>query len=278
MPAPVLEPSQESARGPGPSPFGARYDPSVRGAFSCLDILGVSVSVCTTDDAITHITKRLAAGAKTPVAFANANLLNTLWEHPRGPAMLKDFFVINDGVGMDVAGQLLYGRSFPDNLNGTDFTPALLSALPQEARVFLFGAREEVVETCARVIPERFGAAVVGYHHGYTKDYASVAQAINASGAHVVLVALGNPAQEMWIADYMNQTRSTVFIGVGAYLDFLAGKFPRAPAWMRKLRIEFLFRLMQEPRRLAKRYTVDLFVFLWRVLRQRRDRLSADGR
>ncbi len=276
MPAPVLKPSHESARGPGPSPFSARQEAPVRGDFPTRDILGVAVSVCAADEARAHIVKRLAAGLKTPVAFANANLLNIVREHPRGPALLKDVFVLNDGVGMDVAAKLLYGATFPENLNGTDFTPALLSALPPDARVFLFGAREDVVEVCARVIPERFGANVVGYHHGYTHDFAAVADAINASGAHVVLVALGNPAQEVWIADYMHQTRATVYIGVGAYLDFLAEKFPRAPMWMRKLRLEFVYRLMQEPRRLAKRYTVDLVVFLARVLGQRRDRLSSD--
>lgn len=277
MQAPVLKPSSESARGPGPSPFAGRSGPSARGDFPTYDVLGVSVSVCRGEEARAHMIARAEAGLKTPVAFANANLLNMLRRHPRGPGLLKDFFVLNDGVGMDIAARALYGAAFPENLNGTDFTPRLLEALPDGTGVFLFGARPDVVETCARLIPERFGATVVGWRHGYTKDFAAVSDAINESGAAVVLVATGNPAQEIWIADYMHQVRASLFVGVGAYFDFLAGRFPRAPLWMQRMRLEFLFRLMQEPRRLAKRYTIDLVVFLARVLGQRRDRLSSGG-
>jgi exopolysaccharide biosynthesis WecB/TagA/CpsF family protein len=81
-----------------------------------------------------------------------------------------------------------------------------------------------------------------------------------------VLVGMGNPLQELWIAEHGDKTGARLLFGVGALLDFRAGQVQRAPTWVRNLRCEWIYRLLQEPRRLARRYLVDNFVFLARVL------------
>ncbi len=278
--APASTPSSQAAlRANGASaPDGPAHDPhhdptpaagELRGDFAIRDILGVKVSVARASDVLMHLVARLTRRLKTPLAFANANLLTLLTKHERGPALLSDFLVINDGVGLDIASKQLYGVKFPDNLNGTDFTPALLRSLPEGTRVFLYGSKPDVLEACAAIMPERYGVTICGVHHGYTQDFDAVADAINQARADVVLVALGNPRQEIWIADYGHRVHAPLLVAVGAFLDFTAGKFPRAPRWMRTLRIEFLFRLAQEPRRLLKRYTLDIAEFLWKVRGQK---------
>lgn len=89
---------------------------------------------------------------------------------------------------------------------------------------------------------------------------------IRAVRADCVLVAMGNPLQEIWIDEHGDKTGATLFFAVGALLDFQAGTVRRAPAWVRRLRCEWIFRLLQEPLRLAQRYLIGNFVFLGRVL------------
>jgi beta-1,4-glucosyltransferase len=101
----------------------------------------------------------------------------------------------------------------------------------------------------------------VGALSGYGIDDAAVCQRIRDARPDVVLVALGNPLQERWILDHAKELPPALYVGVGALFDFLADRAVRAPIWVRKLRLEWLFRLMQEPGRLWKRYTVDVFRF-----------------
>jgi exopolysaccharide biosynthesis WecB/TagA/CpsF family protein len=89
-------------------------------------------------------------------------------------------------------------------------------------------------------------------------DNAAIVCEINQSGADILLVALGHPKQDRWIAMHRDELRVSVAVGVGCCLDLIAGRVKRAPTWMQKLGLEWLFRAMQEPRRLARRYAVDL--------------------
>jgi alpha-1,3-mannosyltransferase len=91
---------------------------------------------------------------------------------------------------------------------------------------------------------------------------------IRRAHADVLLVAMGNLEQEVWLADHLAATGCVLGFGVGGLFDFVAGVVPRAPAWVRALRLEWLYRLAQEPRRLWRRYLVGMPVFLFRVARQ----------
>jgi beta-1,4-glucosyltransferase len=120
-----------------------------------------------------------------------------------------------------------------------------------------------VADSAAKVIRRVSGQEVVGVQDGYTPIAPDALRAaIDQSGADIVLVALGNPLQEEWIRDNMHALNATLFVSVGALFDFLSGGVARAPGWVQRIRLEWLFRLLQEPKRMARRYSIDVFRFL----------------
>jgi len=205
----------------------------------------------------------LARGEQRLVCFANTNFIvqcQALRERLAGPAVR----IVNDGIGMDLAARWLRGRRFAGNLNGTDFIPYLSAHAARPLRFFLLGGQPGVAEAAARSLRERHGQIVVGTCDGYggrQRAGDGLAATINDSGADVLLVAFGNPLQEQWLLDHAPQLRTPLLFGVGALLDFLSGNARRAPGWVRRHRLEWLYRLSREPRRLLKRYSWDLAVF-----------------
>jgi len=238
-------------------------------SFPTREILGVKIAVCSRGEAIACLLERLARREITKAAFANSNLLMQLGNAPAGAKLLDDFLVLNDGLALDIASKILYGAPFPDNVNGSDLTPALVAAVPCGTRLFLYGAKPGVAEKAGKILAERFGAAICGTLDGYAGNHDEAAAAIRSARPDIVLVALGNPRQEHWIATYADELGAPLVMGVGALFDYLTETLRRAPLRVQRLRLEWLWRLVLEPRRLGKRYTVDLARFLWQVWRQR---------
>lgn len=231
-----------------------------------VEILDVRISVFPRAEAIAHLVDRCVRRVPTLVAFANTNLLMQM--RARGTAAsLDDFLVLNDGIGLELAARALYGRGFPDNLVGTDFVPQLVEALPAGTRVFLLGAKPGVAAAAAIALQARTKAVICGTRDGYGVGPADIA-AIAETKADVLLVAMGNPLQEEWMLAHARETGAVLTLGVGALFDNLAGVVKRAPLWMRKARCEWAFRLWQEPRRLVRRYTVDIVAFAREVRKQ----------
>ena len=208
-----------------------------------------------------QIYRQLALGRRTELFFANTNFVVTCQGFAQRFNDDPAITVVNDGIGMDLAARLMHGKRFRENLNGTDFIPRLLGGSPLPLRVFLFGARPDVVREASRSVERRFGHTVVGALSGYGVEDELVCERIRSAKPDVVLVALGNPLQEQWILDHAQQLPPALYVGVGALFDFLAERAVRAPVWVRKLHLEWFFRLTQEPKRLWKRYTVDAFKF-----------------
>ncbi|UYB53924.1 WecB/TagA/CpsF family glycosyltransferase [Xanthomonas sp. AM6] len=213
-----------------------------------------------------------ARGEQRQVFFANTNFVvqcQALRARLRAPGVR----IVNDGIGMDLGALLVHGRRFAGNLNGTDLIPYLCRHSQRPLRFFLLGGRPGVAEDAARTLRQTLGQEVVGTCDGYGEFAAAGAgltERINASGADVVLVAFGNPLQETWILDHAAQLRAPLLFGVGALLDFLSGRAQRAPEWVRRLHMEWMYRLLREPRRLLKRYSWDLLVFFGVCLRNGR--------
>ena len=239
--------------------------------FPTRDFLGVLVAVSTRAEALKHLLSGLVVRHKTAVAFANTNLVNLAHRGGFADALSRRFVIFNDGVGLDVFSRVCHGAPFPENLNGTDLTAEVLSAVPDGTRVFLFGAQPEVVARAATVLEERFKIRIVGACDGYVSAEAAAAlpECINDADTDVVLVALGNPRQEQWIMRHADAVNAPLLMGVGAFFDFVAGVVPRAPVWVRKLRLEWLFRVAQEPSRLWRRYTVDGVKLAFALMRGR---------
>jgi alpha-1,3-mannosyltransferase len=234
-------------------------------------VLDVPVQARSFDEAVALIDARYERGERAAIAFANAHALNVAAENRAFRQALQQALVFNDGVGVDIASRILYGASFPDNLNGTDFVPNFLARTKHRFRIFLFGAKPGIAERAAirlsAVCPQH---RIVGCQHGHfaSGQESEIAVRIRATKADVVLVAMGNPKQELFIHDHLAETGCVLGIGVGALFDFLAGNVPRATPWVRRWRLEWVYRLAKEPRRLARRYLVGNPLFLIRVSRQ----------
>ena len=243
-----------------------------------IDIGPVKVARLTFASALQHIRNSMASGEQTRVAFCNAHTASLAFRDKDYCRILSRMLVLNDGVGLNIASRLLEGRRFPENLNGTDFVPRLLAELPGPLRIFLLGATDEVVRGASREWATRFQPHVIfGYRHGFfdlERDGHDVVATINAARPDVLLVGMGNPRQEIFMDRYAKHLDCALIIGVGALFDFGSGAVPRAPAWVQKMGLEWLFRLKTEPRRLWKRYTVETAGFLLTILalRMRRRR------
>jgi exopolysaccharide biosynthesis WecB/TagA/CpsF family protein len=231
-------------------------------------IFGVSVSDLSRDEAIGRLLQAVQYRQPTKIAFCNAHTANLAWHDPEIARLLSDFTVFADGVGVDIAARVLHGHSFAANLNGTDFVPALLLAEARPLRIALFGARPGVADKAAAVLtdvaPQHQISAVM---HGYADNMETDAflSELRANPVDILLVAMGNPGQEQWIARNITGDHATLAFGVGALFDFLAGEVPRAPLWMRRVRLEWVYRLAQEPSRLFARYVLGNPLFLLRV-------------
>lgn len=241
-------------------------------------IAGIAIADVSGTDAIARVEAALAARRLMRLGFVNAHCVNVARRNAAYRAAIADFLLLPDGIGVDIGAKLLHGRAFAENLNGTDFIPQLVMALSRPAKIALLGAApgiaERAAENFARVVPQHEVFAVSDGYFG-TAGRAAVLDRLEALRPDMVLVAMGVPAQEIFIADHLDERHGTVFVAVGALLDFLAGNVPRAPRLARKLRAEWIWRLALEPKRLFRRYVVGNPVFLRDVLL---DRLRGAGR
>ena len=193
------------------------------------------------------------------LAFVNTFTAYLIGKNPAFKTALSNFLLLNDGVGLDIVSRIAHGTRFEFNHNGTDFIPFFLKATPHAYRIYLFGGQPGIAERAATALktiaPQH---TYVGTHHGYCshEQNAQVIAEIREKQTDILIVALGNPGQEMWIADHVERTGARLAIGAGALFDFLAGAVPRAPPWMRRAKLEWLYRMSLEPKRLWKRYVV----------------------
>jgi alpha-1,3-mannosyltransferase len=204
------------------------------------------------------------------IAFCNAHTVNVAERDPVFAATLEKALVLNDGIGLGIASTLLYGRRFPTNLNGTNLLPELIGRLPAGTRLFLVGSQPGIAQRAAAVLGQHFPDIVIaGTEHGFfgAEDEAALGERIAAAAPDLVLAGMGQPRQELWASRNADRLGVPV-ICVGAFLDFAAGKVPRAPALLQRIGLEWAFRLAMEPRRLAGRYLIGNVTFLTRLAAQ----------
>lgn len=229
-----------------------------------LELGPICIEHLTVDEALYRIETALDGPESRRVAFCNAHAASTAFFDPAFRRALSQMLVFNDGVALDIASKLTTGMAFPDNLNGTDFVPRLLATSRRNLRIYLLGAKPDVVARAAAQLSSRYpGHRIVGYRHGYfaAAEEGAVVADIARSAPDVLLVAMGNPRQELFMDTHRDALNSRVVFGVGALFDFLSGAVPRAPGWVRAIRLEWLYRMCREPRRLIYRYTVGAFTF-----------------
>lgn len=232
-------------------------------------IQGVTIDIRSSNDVIEHLDTRINNNQKTLLAFANAHTINVANQDLDFKKFLESFLVLNDGIGLQIASKLKYNKGFIDNLNGTDFIPKFLSETTQTMGVFLLGATEDTVKKSFNVWTNQYSKHKwCGYHNGFfdKENCEEVLEEINESGADLLIVAMGNPLQEKWIYQNKDKLNIKLAVGVGALFDFTAGNVVRAPVLVQKLKVEWIYRLIQEPKRLWRRYIIGNVVFLWNAI------------
>lgn len=194
-------------------------------------------------------------------------------------AALRDAYAaadlsLADGQWVVWASRLL-GTPLPEKISGSDFAIPVIRRVSQRGQsVYLLGGAPGAAEGAARRLERECGAKICGVDPSridLNRPDPAVVERIRKASPAVVLVALGAPKQEIWIQRHLPELRPAVLIGVGGTLEFLSGQIQRAPAWISKSGLEWAFRLIREPRRLARRYLIDDPKFAAIVLRTARE-------
>jgi N-acetylglucosaminyldiphosphoundecaprenol N-acetyl-beta-D-mannosaminyltransferase len=239
-----------------------------------VQIAGVPIANLTMSEAVEQIAARAESGdGPATVFFVNAHCVNVAAEQPPYAAVLNESWMnLADGIGMRLGARMV-GQNIRENVNGTDLFPRLCEAAARDGlSVYFLGARPGVVDQVVAWAKAAYPALrVAGSRHGYfPKDQSlEVARDIRQSGAAILFVAMGVPSQEIWLAQFVQASGVSVALGVGGLFDFYSGRIPRAPLWMREVGLEWLYRFLQEPSRLFRRYFIGNLVFLYRVFRWR---------
>ena len=229
-----------------------------------LDIMGLQFDNVTMDEAAARAEEILAGGRTCYAVTPNAEIAYEALHDEKLRALLNDAdLVLPDGAGVVLASKLLK-TPLKQKVAGVDFADRLLSILEKTGGgLFLLGSKPGIAELAAEKMCEKHpGLTICGMHDGYFKDDAPVIAAINEAKPDFVWVGLGAPKQERWMAAHENRVQA-LMLGVGAAFDYEAGNIRRAPAWMQRCNLEWLYRLMQDPKRLFKRYFVTNTKFLW---------------
>lgn len=235
-------------------------------------LFGLKTWDATLVEAADWIVSRASRRQSARVSFLNADCVNIMHRHPAYQDALKmSDRIFLDGIGVRLAARL-HGHALRDNVNGTDLFPILCQrAAAAEVGIYLFGAKPGRAAASATAMQGSIaGLKICGAQHGYIQgatEEARVIRQINESGAEILLVALGAPAQELWIARNRHRLNPSVILGVGGLFDYYSGSIPRAPSAFRRFGMEWVWRLAMEPRRLARRYIVGNAEFLLRVAR-----------
>ena len=183
-------------------------------------------------------------------------------------ALHKADLVLPDGSGLALAGKVT-NRPVWENLNGTDFIPRVLGELAGSGRsVYLLGAHPPVLEKCVQNLAIRFpGLVIAGFRHGHfsESEAGEVIRAINDASPDVLLVGMGTPTQETWIASHRSELRAKTCFGVGGLFDFLSGEKPRAPRWVRDFGLEWAYRFAREPKSKWDRALLEIPLFVART-------------
>jgi len=225
------------------------------------------------NEAIDRLGAMLDGQQAQQVSFVNPACVNIAAAH-RGYRRLlaRAALVLPDGIGIKIGSDML-GTPLKQNVNGTDLFPRLCEMLQlRGASVFLLGGQPGVAEQVAAGIRLQWpGVRVAGQRHGFfsVAEEGSVAAQVRASGADILLVARGVPAQDLFIDRHLPLLGVKVAMGVGGLFDFASGRIARAPMWMRETGLEWIYRLLQEPGRMWRRYLVGNVTFLTRVCLQR---------
>ncbi len=233
---------------------------------SPVDVLTMQETVLLIDDAISR------KESIQHIVVNAAKLVKMQSDKELYKSVVSSDIINADGMGVIWAAKML-GKKLPERVTGVDLMQELVVLAAERGyRIFFFGGREEVVTEVVRKYERVFGKEIIaGYRNGYFKkeEEQQIAMDIAVSKADILFVAISSPVKEIFLNTYKELLQIPFIMGVGGSFDVVAGKVKRAPKWMQNAGLEWLYRVIQEPRRMWKRYLVTNTLFIYYILKEK---------
>jgi N-acetylglucosaminyldiphosphoundecaprenol N-acetyl-beta-D-mannosaminyltransferase len=232
----------------------------------------IDMDVLDTPETLSRFRGYLETDSNHIVFFINAHCFNIAQKNIKYRETLNQSdILLNDGIGIKLGAKKI-GIHLKENMNGTDFVPKLLEfARDQNKNVYFLGGRDEIATIAAQKMRQRFpGISIVGSRNGYFdfENDQDILNEIIQKKTEILIVGMGVPRQELWLTKNKDKLSGVkISIAGGAILDFLSENVVRAPGWMQKIGMEWVFRLLQEPRRLFKRYFIGIPLFHYYIFK-----------
>ncbi len=238
-----------------------------------IEILGIPVDGYTMKETVNLIDSNISQNKLTHHVVVNAaKLVNAQKDADLKDSIVNCDIINPDGKSVVWASKFL-GKPLKERVAGIDLMENLVEmAHEKRYKIFLFGAKEEIVNEVVSIYEKKYSASIIaGYRNGYYKkeQEAEIAKQIGESGAHMLFVAITSPKKEIFLNQYKDIIKVPFIMGVGGSFDVISGKTKRAPLWMQNSGLEWLYRVMQEPARLWKRYLVTNSLFIYMIVRER---------
>lgn len=227
-----------------------------------IDVLGVGFDNMTVDQAVAEGVRLMGTPGAHYVVTPNPEIVEICREDPEAKeAVNRANLVLADGIGV-IYGAKLLGTPLKGRVTGIGFAQGLMERMAGTGKtLYLLGAKPGVAEKAAQRLARQYpGLRIAGTHDGYFQEDAPVIEAIRASGADVVFVCLGAPKQEKWMLANGEGTGAHLLVGLGGCLDVFSGEVQRAPEIFQKLGLEWLHRLIKEPKRIGRMMKLPLFL------------------
>lgn len=233
--------------------------------------MGVPIHNVTTDEVVTLIARWIEEGGSRQIATVNPEfLMRARWDSPFRAALQQTAICVPDGIGVLWAARMR-GQHLRERVAGSDLVPRLAAEAAQRGwRPYFLGAAPGVAEKAAAILAERHpGLSVAGCYAGSPapEEETAITALIRNSQANLLFVAYGAPQQDLWLARNLAKTGAAVGIGIGGAFDFIAGVSRRAPDWVQRIGLEWLYRLVNEPWRWRRQLVLPQFAL--RVLLRR---------
>ena len=230
-----------------------------------IDVLGVGFDNVSIEQASSIAYDKMQQGEKTYVVTPNPEIVWQCRQNERLRKVVNNAgLVLPDGIGVIYGAKILGTPLAGGRVPGIDFAAALFDKMAQSGkRVFLMGAKPGVAELAGDKLAAKYpGLVIAGAADGYFKDSEPLIAQINNAKPDLLLVCLGAPKQELWMADNIAKLDVSVCAGLGGSLDIFAGNVKRAPVAFQKLGFEWFYRIVKEPKRLKRSLRLPLFIFL----------------